>query len=316
MPRARSEPGDPPLRSRLRPGRHARHLAHACAGTGEGRRRPRPLRAQVPRLRNVAGTARGGRVPRLAARDERGGAGRLRRTVATLPRDGLRVRGLRGRAAARRVRGACSRDAGVRPQGVRHGLDRRLAGDGSRGRATGVRQALRPAGVADPRDGRARLAARAQPRANRGRRPGGNTNPGAAGRAQARGFAVGEAAPCRRDPGSALRLLDDDRAGRQAAATRLARAPGSWSGAGREAGRPQRRTRLRSAKRREGARPLRRRSRLRRRGRSAHRLSPGALGGSPEARARSGAPARAAHPGHGSRPRLRPARRRWSSSSA
>ena len=118
VPRARSRPGNPPLGSRLRAGRHARHLAHPGDGAGEGRRRPRPVRAQVPRLRDLAGAARGGSLPRLAAHDQRGGAGRLRRTAAALPRDGLRVRDLRGRAAARRVRRTRSRDAGVRPQGV------------------------------------------------------------------------------------------------------------------------------------------------------------------------------------------------------
>ncbi len=47
-------------------------------------------------------------------------------------------------------------------------------------------------------------------------------------------------------PGAQLRLLDDDRAGRQAAAASLARAPRSWTGPRREARRPERRARLRS----------------------------------------------------------------------
>ena len=65
-------PRDPALRPGLCRRGHARHLADARAGAAEGRLRPRALRPQDGRLGDVAGAARGGRVPRRPPPDERG----------------------------------------------------------------------------------------------------------------------------------------------------------------------------------------------------------------------------------------------------
>ncbi len=247
----------------------------------------------------------------LAARDQRGGAGRLRRTAAALPRNGLRVRGLRGRAAARRLRRAGSGDAGVRPRASGTGAidvwqatdlvddlrenDKRFGQPGSPTRVMAVRDS--------------------QPERNRERIEdvdrGGRTDPRAAGRAHARALAVGEAATCRRDPRRALRLLDDDRAGRhggRGASRSSSSVVGGISRGSSAAGtsrssseRPRRRDRSSGA-----TAPRSSASWTTKRSPSITRSS----GRSPAARARPAAPARAAHPGHGPRPRLRAARRR------
>ena len=97
--RARSPAGDPSLGSRVRGRGHARDLAHARDGDREGRRRSRPVRAQGARFGDLAGAVPGGRVPRLAARHERGGGRALGRHAPAHAAHRLRRGGVRGRAS-------------------------------------------------------------------------------------------------------------------------------------------------------------------------------------------------------------------------
>ena len=96
-------PRDSPQRPGLRRRRHDRDVADALPRGREGGRRPRPLRPQDARLGDLAGAGGDGRVPRLAAADERRPARAREREPARPPGDRRRLRHLRARAPCGRL---------------------------------------------------------------------------------------------------------------------------------------------------------------------------------------------------------------------
>ena len=179
----RSRPSAPALRSAPTAASISRTASSRVADTlgtsrtlalaiREGRRcRPRPLRPQDDRLRDLAGPAGGRRVPRLAAPDER--RLELELSDGTTPcntRDGRRLRDIRARPAGA---SSPSRHGADEATGAERRPDRRLDGGRSRRRRAAGRQALRPDGLADARPRSPRRHARARGRAVRRRCGGG-----------------------------------------------------------------------------------------------------------------------------------------------